>query len=67
MKTRFSSKVTMFQQAFEFKVVIHVRYNQQTLVLKGRIPTTQVWAIVEFTSTLALVVSSCVFNQHHGY
>jgi len=49
MKTRFASKVTMFQQAFEFKVVIHVRYNQQTLVLKGRIPTTQVWAIVEFT------------------
>ncbi len=68
MKTRFASKVTTFQHALEFKVVIHVCYNLQTLVLQGKIPTSQVWAIVEVTaSTLALVVSSYVFNQCCGY
>ncbi len=48
--------------------MIHVCYNQQTLVLQGRIPTTQVWAIAKLiTSTLAQVMSSCVFNQCCGY
>jgi hypothetical protein len=68
MKIKFVSKVIMFQHALEFKVVIHVCYNQQTLALQGKIPTSQVWAIVEvIASTLALVVSSCVLNQHCGY
>jgi hypothetical protein len=67
MKIRFVSKVTLFQQALEFRVVIHVCYNQQTLALQGKIPTTQVWAIAKLiTSTLAPVVSSCVFNQCCG-
>jgi hypothetical protein len=43
MKTRFASKVKMFQHALEFKVVIHVCYNQQALVLQGKIPTSQIW------------------------
>jgi hypothetical protein len=45
-----------------------VCYNQQTLVLQGRIPIPQIWAIVEISvSTLALILSSCVFNQHDNY
>jgi hypothetical protein len=39
-----------------------------TLALQGKIPTSQVWAIIEIiASTLALVVSSCVLNQRCGY
>jgi hypothetical protein len=37
----------MFQHALEFKVVIHVCYNQQILALQGKIPSSQVCAIVE--------------------
>jgi hypothetical protein len=63
MKTGFASKIIIFQHAFEFKVVINVCYIQQTLALQGKIPTTQVWAIAKVIgSTLALIVSSCVFN-----
>jgi hypothetical protein len=37
-------------------------------VLQGRIPIAQIWAIVEINaSTLASIVSSCVFNQHNNY
>ncbi len=58
----------MFEHALEFKVIIHVCYNQQTLVLQGKIPTSQVWAIIEvIASTFALVISSCVLNQCYGY
>jgi hypothetical protein len=39
VRTRFASKVAMFQQTFEFKVVIHVCYSQQTLDLQGKIQT----------------------------
>jgi len=43
------------------RLTIHVCYKQQTLVLQGKIPITQVWAIVEIiTSTLVGIVSSCV-------
>jgi hypothetical protein len=37
----------MSQHAFEFWVVFHVCYNQQTLALQGRIPTPQIWAIAK--------------------
>jgi hypothetical protein len=44
MKIRFASKVAMFQQAC---------YNQETLALQGKIPTPQIWAILEIiVSTL---------------
>jgi hypothetical protein len=38
------------------------------LVLQCKILTTQIWAIEEIiVSTLALLVSSCVLNQHRDY
>jgi hypothetical protein len=38
--------------AFEFWVVIHVCYNQQTLALQGRLLTPKIWAIAKvITST----------------
>jgi hypothetical protein len=68
MKLRFASKVAMFQQAFKYKVIIHVCYNQQTLRLQCKIPTSQIWPIAKIiASTLAPIVSSCVLNQRHGY
>jgi hypothetical protein len=68
VKIRFASKVAIFQHALEFKEFIHVCCSQQTLDLQGRIPKSHIWAIVKIiASTLGLVVSSCVLNQHCGY
>jgi hypothetical protein len=58
----------MFQQALEYKVIIHVCHSQQTLSLQCKIPTSQIWAIVEIiASTLAPTISNYVLNQRHGY
>jgi hypothetical protein len=54
MKIRFASKVAMLQQAC---------YNQQRLALQRKIPTPQIWVILEIiVSTVAPIVSSCVLN-----
>jgi hypothetical protein len=38
------------------------------LVSQNKIPTPQIWAIAKIiAATLALVVSSCMLKQHHGY
>ncbi len=61
--------MAIFQQAYEFKDIINVHYNQQTLPLQGKIPTPRIWAITKIiVSTLTLVVSSRVLNiQYRGY
>jgi hypothetical protein len=42
MKTRFTSKVAMFQQALQFNIIILFFNNQQTLALQSKIPTAQI-------------------------
>ena len=68
VKTRFASKVLMFQQALQFRATISLCYSRQTMALQNRVPLGQTWAVVEaISSTLSPVVSACVLNQSRGY
>jgi len=65
VKTRFASKVIMFEETLQFKNAVIFCYGKQnSIVFQQKIPEAQVWAIVEaITSTLHLVVlSHCEMN-----
>jgi hypothetical protein len=65
MKTRFASKVIMFEKILEFKKAIILCYGQQkTIVLQQKVPKVETWAIAKtLTSILNKVVIACVINQ----
>jgi hypothetical protein len=69
VKTRFASKVIMFEETFQFKNAIILCYGKQNyFFFQQKIPKAQVWAIVEvIASTLHLVVlSHCGMNRSRG-
>jgi hypothetical protein len=64
IKTKFASKVIMFEETLEFKQTIITCYGRQnTITLQQKIPKAQVWAIVKVvTSCLNPMVMACVMN-----
>ncbi len=69
MKTKFASKVIMFQETLKFKNAIILCYNKQkSIVLQQKVLKAQVWTIAEvIASTLNHVVCACVMNQSRGH
>jgi len=68
MKTRFASKVILFQETLEFKHVIALCHKrQQSLDCQGCVPSPQVWVIAQVVDILGHVVQQCVLNQSPGY
>jgi len=69
IKTRFVSKVIMFEENLEFKVTIVLCYGKKkTLSLQERVLKAQVWAIVRTINMyLNPMVSTCVWNQSKGH
>jgi hypothetical protein len=64
MKTRFASKMNMFE-ALKFENAIILCYEQQqTMALQHRVFKAEVWAIAKtLTCILNLVITTCVMNQ----
>ncbi len=68
MKTRFASKVVLFQKTLEYANVINIYYTQQSLVLQAKVLSGLTWDITRIvTETLNLVVHQCLLNQCKGY
>jgi hypothetical protein len=69
VKTKFDSKVIMFDETLEFKNAIILCYGRQkSIALQQRALKAQVWAIAEaITFTLNLVAYACVMNQSRGH
>jgi hypothetical protein len=65
IKTKFASKVIMFEKTLEFKQAIITCYKgQKTIVLQQKVVKAQVWVVAKvITSTLNHVVTTCVINQ----
>jgi hypothetical protein len=55
----------MFEEIFEFKNAIILYYGRKkSMALQHRVLKAQVWAMAKaITSSLNLVVSTCVLNQ----
>jgi hypothetical protein len=64
VKTKFASKLIMFEDVLEFKQSIITCYGRHKIVtLQHKVPKAQVWAIIEvITSCLNPMVTSCVMN-----
>jgi len=58
VKTKFASKVILFQKTLEFKHTIALCYGQQQLLtFQGHVPSLQIWAIPQVVvNTLGLMV-----------
>jgi hypothetical protein len=68
IKTRFASKVIMFEETLKFKATILLCYGKQKTLVYSNVPKDQVWTIVEVVTTcLNFVVSPYVLNQSKGY
>ena len=68
VKTRFASKVILFQETLEYADAINICYAAQSLKLQARVPTGVTWAVARtVTETLNPVVKQCVLNQTRGY
>jgi hypothetical protein len=69
IKTRFASKVIMFEKTLEFKQTIITCYKRQkTIALQQKVVKAQTWVVTKvITSTLNHVVTTCVMNQSHGH
>ncbi len=69
MKTRFTNKVIMSEETFEFNNAIIICYcMHKCVVLQQKVHKAQVWAIVEaITFILNHVVFACVINQSTGH
>ena len=68
VKTRFASKVVLFQETQEYADAISICYRRQSLKLQARVPSGMTWAIARtVTQTLNPVVQQCVLNQTRGY
>jgi hypothetical protein len=68
VKTRFASKVVLFQETQEYADAINICYRRQSLKLQARVPSGMTWATARtVTQTLNPVVQQCVLNQTRGY
>jgi hypothetical protein len=68
IKTRFTSKVIMFEETLELKVVILLNYGRQKTLSLQQLPKAQVWAITKIdTMSLNPMVTACVLNQSRGH
>ena len=68
VKTRFASKVVLFQETQEYADAISICYRRQSLKLQARAPSGMTWATARtVTQTLNPVVQQCVLNQTRGY
>ena len=68
VKTRFASKVVLFQETQEYADAISICYRRQSLKLQARVPSEMTWATARtVTQTLNPVVQQCVLNQTRGY
>jgi hypothetical protein len=68
VKTRFASKVTLFQETLEYVNAINICYTQQSSTLQVRVPNGLTWAIARtIIETLNPIVHQCLLNQHRGY
>ena len=68
VKTRFASKVVLFQETQEYADAISICYRRQSLKLQARVPSGMTWATARtVTQTLNPVVQQCVLNQTRGY
>jgi len=65
MKTKFASKVIMFNKLLKFKEAIFLCYGRQrTITLQQKVPKVEVWGITKaFTHVFNHVVTTCVMNQ----
>jgi hypothetical protein len=69
MKTRFVSKVILFQETLEYQNAINLCYErQETQELQGCVPNAHTWAICKVVfETMLLVVKQCILNQIRRY
>ena len=68
MKTRFASKVVLFQETQEFAKAINLCYGRQSIKLQERMSSPLTWAIAKVvTETINLVIKQSVLNQTRGY
>ncbi len=68
VKTRFASKVVMFQQCLTYKVAIIMCYGHQIKVLVNKIPLAQTWVIANaICDALSPFVITCVVKHCRGY
>jgi hypothetical protein len=69
VKTRFVSKIIMFESCFEFKKAILLCYGKHKIMTSQQwVPKAQVWVIAKaITSCLNFIVSACAMNQSRGH
>jgi hypothetical protein len=63
VKTRFASKVIIFQEILEYVNVINICYTRQSSALQAKVPNGLTWAIARIiTETLNPIVHQCLLN-----
>jgi hypothetical protein len=68
VKTRFASKVVLFQETLEYSLAIIICYQRQSLQLQACIPSGLTWAIARVVcDILNPVVEKCIMNQTRGF
>ncbi|KAG0573230.1 hypothetical protein KC19_VG160100 [Ceratodon purpureus] len=68
VKTRFASKVVLFQEMLEYADAINICYRGQSLKLQERVPSGLTWAVARtVTGTLNAIVKQCILNQTREY
>jgi hypothetical protein len=68
VKTRFASKVIIFQEILEYVNVINICYTRQSSALQAKVPNGLTWAIARIiTETLNPIVHQCLLNQRRRY
>jgi hypothetical protein len=60
IKTKFISKVVLFQEKLKFSITINIFYNQYTFKLQIQIPSYSIWTITKtIIEILSLTVQQC--------
>lgn len=68
MKTRFASRIVLFQETLEYALAINICYRKQSLALQARVPDGLIWVDARaLTETLNPVVEQCMLNQTRGF
>jgi hypothetical protein len=68
VKTRFASKIVLYQEMLEYNCAITLCYHRQSLHLQVQVPSNSMWATAKtITSILNPIVQQCVLNQTKGY
>jgi hypothetical protein len=68
MKPKFASWVILFQETFEYMIIINMCYGHQVTHLQAHVLDGQTWAIARIMiETLLHVVNWCILNQSNGF